>query len=175
MLLQELFTRPLQYEIIYSDDYAVRAQFRDPDGNLYHVSAYKNTKELPDDPDSWDIEFSTIENNKTTDKLIGGRKSIPIMSTIVDFVKDFVQNRNDIDEITFISRSKEHSRFRLYDRLAKMLAKQLGWNYLHVNYGDHNFIISKPEVDQSRWEIPSVNQGETSPDISNILGTSPRT
>ncbi len=155
MLLQELFTQPLPYHITRSDKYDVMARFYDPDGNQYDMLLSKAIQLKPSDPNSWGMEFSTNVDEKPVVDLIGGRKSIPIMSTIVDFVKQFLKSRDDVDEIHFVSTANEPSRVKLYDRLAKQLAKYLGWKYLHVPFGgDHYFIISSPGVDQSRWKNP---------------------
>ena len=77
------------------------------------------------------------------------------MSTVVAFVKQFLNSKKDIEEITFLATASEPSRIRLYGRLANQLAKRLGWKYSHhLCGGEYYFIISKPDVDQSRWECP---------------------
>lgn len=153
MLLNELFSTILPYEVTENTRSAYTAVFDDPNGNQYVFAAEKSASS--EDHETWTFEFATdnVDGQSKTDRMIGGRKSIPIISTVIELVRNVVEKKQP-DEVYFTARGTEKSRISLYRRLAQQLAEQLGWKVHELPASMETFfVVSKPEVDQSRWQM----------------------
>lgn len=80
------------------------------------------------DEDPIAIEFNVNDQFNIT----GGGNVSAIFSTVIEAVKQYAQNNPDCDSLYFTA--EEQSRAKMYDTLAKRVAKQLGWHV--VPYDD---------------------------------------
>jgi hypothetical protein len=121
-----------------------------------------------DDPIS--IEFSVNDQFDMT----GGGNVSPIFATVIEAVKQFTQNNSDCSAIYFTAH--EQSRARMYDTLAKRVARQLGWHVVPyddmvadekyqtaLSYGDFTFAIEKGPAPKSRQDAQKPQHGDFMP------------
>lgn len=152
MKLLELFQTTLPLTVIRDSATMFMASFNDPDGNEYRFEISQIMKIDEAHPDLWKVEFSTVAGEKRTDRLIGGRKSLPILSTIINAIQDQVAKKN-IPNVYFEARTQEPSRVSLYRRIAQTFAKKNGWHYDETNVasGYYLFTVSREPLPKDFW------------------------
>ena len=122
------------------------------------------------DSNTTGIEFNV---NDQFDMTGGGDVSV-IFATVIEAVKDFVTI--DTDENSLYFTADERSRARMYDTLAKRVAKQLGWHVVPyddmvadekyqtaVGRGDFTFAIEKGQAPEHRQDAQKPQHGEFMP------------
>jgi hypothetical protein len=131
-----------------------------------------NFLEQVDDYDSYGIEFHVNHEFDIT----GGGNVSAIFATVIEAVKEFVQNKTDCDTLYFTAHEK--SRARMYDTLAKRVDKKLSWHvvpyddmmadekYDHAKQsGDFVFAIEKGTAPEHRQAAQQPQHGTDFPAI----------
>lgn len=116
------------------------------------------------------IEFHVGGNFELTGK--GGADTV--FATVIEGVKQFVQEHPGINTITFTA--EENSRARTYDTIAKRVAKKLGWHIIPydemvqdpnmktaMSYGAFLFAIERGEAPEHRQAAQKPQHGEFVP------------
>jgi hypothetical protein len=135
-----------------------------------------NFLEQEDDYDSRGIEFHVNGEFGMT----GEGNVSEIFATVIEAVKEFVQNKTDCDSLYFTAQEK--SRARMYDTLAKRVAKKLGWHvvpyedmmadekYDHAkNSGGFVFAIEKGAAPEHRQAAQQPQHGTDFPTIYYVF------
>jgi hypothetical protein len=117
------------------------------------------------------IEFSVDESFEMT----GGGDVSSIFATVVEAVKQFVQHKgSDLTGLFFTA--EQQSRAKMYDTLAKRVAKQVGWHIIPydnmvadekyrtaLSYGDFLFAIEPGETPEEWQDAQKPQHGEFMP------------
>lgn len=97
---------------------------------------------------SLSISFSTKTNNGNTMSVLGNlNNSIVVFRTVLSIVYDYLNKHKNVTAITFSSKKHHKSRLKLYDYMAKLIKKKLGWN-LDIDDSQSNEVSYTLERDQ---------------------------
>jgi hypothetical protein len=149
--ISELFSPNKSVKISWPDGRQARAKL--PDNRRLIVNFLSHGDGL------YAIEFSVDD---AFDMTGGGGVSV-VFATVVEVVKQFIQHKGaDLTGLFFTA--EEQSRARMYDTLAKRVAKQIGWHVLPydnmvadekyrtpLSYGDFLFAI-EPGTAPEEWQ-----------------------
>jgi hypothetical protein len=115
------------------------------------------------------IEFNVNDQFDITGT--GGGNVSAIFATVIEAVKQFVQNNPEFSSIYFTAGEK--SRARMYDTLVKRVARQLGWHVVPyddmvadekyqtaLSYGDFTFAVEKGAAPEHRQAAQKPQHGE---------------
>ena len=146
MLINELFTRAVNWKYGPTHDGRVRATFRI---NKISYKVYLDDMvtdsaikpfELEGPSESftkmWDVTFSSTSDDADEsgedyekDDITGEGNAITVFSTVIDIIQTIAKKYN-IQNLFFTAH--EPSRIKLYDRMSKYFAKN-GWRYIDDN------------------------------------------
>lgn len=146
MRLDELFQkggkgiRPWELEIGDPGEYLYTFDLgeEDPTGDVFYdltietVDPYdprfNEYKSFDKKVDPWEIVFTyNTSDGKQHEGIVGTGDAIKVFATIIDIIRSFIQKEHPKG---FVFAGKEKSRHKLYDRLAKMLAREIGGKVL---------------------------------------------
>lgn len=142
MLLLELFDKPMEWETDedFSDDEEYSASFETPKGKKFVV--YIHERET--NPQTYEVEF--YDDDETDHKkrftVTGGGDAVAIMSTVLEVMGKFLQNKPD--SVLYFS-SNEKSRSTLYDRMLNRAVKSPFTMHSEVKGNFGVFWVGKPE------------------------------
>ena len=136
MLLNELFSKSLEWELVHGDGDHLLARFT--------VDEYSYNVELRDGqgdfdielggPDEhitgvWDVTFTQYsEQQGAKDTLTGSGNALAVLTTVMEIITQVTNDKN-IQAISFDADNSEPSRVKLYNRLATQFEKK-GWRYI---------------------------------------------
>ena len=116
------------------------------------------------------IEFSVNDQYDIT----GGGNVSAIFATVIESVKQFVQKNPMVKSVYFTA--GEQSRAKMYDTLAKRVARQIGWHVVPyddmvtdekyktaLSYGDFTFALEKGAAPEHRQAAQKPQHGEFMP------------
>jgi hypothetical protein len=159
MKITELFDPKQAVKIKWNRSYRYATAMVDPTTRL-EINFIGNG-----DPVS--IEFNVNDQFDIT----GGGNVSAIFATVIESVKQFVQKNPEIGAVYFTAGEK--SRARMYDTLAKRVARQLGWHVVPyddmvadekyqtaLTYGDFTFAVEKGAAPEHRQAAQKPQHGE---------------
>ena len=166
-ILSELFdpNKAVPFKWVHAQQ--ARAQL--PDGRYLTVNFHPSSKtEWSKHPFS--IEFSVNDEFDMTGR--GGANTI--FATVIEIVKNFIQKQTTLVALYFTA--EEKSRARMYDTLAKRIAKQVGWHVVPhdemvddpkyatpLSYGDFLFALEPGTAPEHRQDAQQPQHGEFMP------------
>jgi hypothetical protein len=146
--IAELFSGGKQWKTTFSGSEEYTAEFRAGEID-YTFHAYK--PRVDKEPEFWDVEFKVTNTPRSRDREIDGAEqynkkfgitgtgnSAEVMSTVVDIMRSFLREHNDISKITFSA--KEDSRQKLYKAMISRLLP--GWR---VSQDAAEYTLTKPK------------------------------
>ena len=142
--LNEVFDNPRPYTIDYVGGRGQEASFKTADGKVkYLVSVAKEDDGRGfqheilfsnEGKDEYDLNVSMRRDNKY---------QVEVMATVVKIVKDYFAKHplrpNDI--IRFSSTNSESGKIKIYRRLMKMIAKEVGGKFDEDNLGHETYFM----------------------------------
>jgi hypothetical protein len=107
-------------------------------------------------------------------QLTGRGDATAVFATVIESIKEYVGNWRGVH--SFVFTADEQSRAKMYDTLAKRVAKQLGWHVVPyddmvkdpkyqtvLSYGDFTFAIEKGTAPASRLATQKPQHGDFLP------------
>ena len=153
----------------YKWENAQRARAALPDGRALIVNI-RPSSETEWSKHPYSIEFSVGDDFEMT----GGGEVSTIFATVIEIVKAFIQKQRTLVALYFTA--EEQSRAKMYDTLAKRVAKQVGWHVVPydemvqdpkyktpLSYGDFLFAIEPGLAPEHRQDAQEPQHGEFLP------------
>lgn len=152
MKINELFTRPIKWVWAELTSNSAVANFKINDLTYYVYFDFYDFSDFDhSEYDSlyWDVAFYATDKNgdvlgNADDQygLLGTGNSIPVMTTVIDIITKFVQQKS-ISVLHFSA--KEESRKKLYERIVKKLNQRV--KIISDSDAAHYYVYFRPQED----------------------------
>jgi hypothetical protein len=131
--ITEIFDSPYDYTGEWINRNHWKGFFTTKDNIRYRVTIFNYR--------SWEIIFSRDEDNEVGITNTGD--SVRIFSTVAKIVEEFIKERQP-EKIQFSSKTKEPTRIKLYNMLAKKLADKYGYDVKNeTEYDEYWYYLTK--------------------------------
>lgn len=152
--LNEAFdTKPQDFEIVKKRPDSVTYEFSMPDNSLVRVDFDEDRGLVDDETDHFEISFyRSNASGKSFKYDLTNQGGAPlVLATVMATAKDFINQRPDVEYLSFSGDKSEESRIRLYARMIKSLAKKFGFSEVKIDQSKYHmkqvFLLKRDGVD----------------------------